>query len=344
MKRITDRLHPATRLAIQVLVALAITKFLSDMTQLPRPYWGYITVVSVLCQTWGESLRKSAQRVLATLAGLTLGVIFNIPLEHMLGLQIVFLMLGLFYMSYYITVSYARAMFAMSFMLTMIFATSDMLTIQIVYARIIQTLAGAAIAILTGLTVLRAHPKDDLREAAAAFLQTAGKAYTETIHLLTGESDPAQRHPTRIHLQHEFKLLKEQYETYLREATLLRAPALESRKIMSIMQSISFYHTNLRHTAYGNRTNPACALFEEELRRINALLGQNFDRLAEYIRTGDRNPAESIEPMRLEINEKVNRLLHEQPSMRPHLLDLLPIFYFARKVNRRILDFQPEER
>jgi len=73
MSSLTAR--PEFRGAVQAASAILAIELLSHAIRLERIYWAEITAIIVVCQTCGESLRKSGARALATLLGAVLGAL-----------------------------------------------------------------------------------------------------------------------------------------------------------------------------------------------------------------------------------------------------------------------------
>lgn len=65
---------PATRVALQVAAAAGLATALGHLLPIERPQWAVISAALVIGTTWGESLRRSWQRALGTVAGAVVGL------------------------------------------------------------------------------------------------------------------------------------------------------------------------------------------------------------------------------------------------------------------------------
>jgi len=328
-------LRPTTKLAVQIFIALFIITLLGDLCKLPRTYWAALAAVSVLCQTWGESLRKSGQRILATIAGMTLGLLLNIPFEQVVAVELVLILTCVFFMSYFGPVSYVRSIFFLSVMLAMIFGISGDLTQHVYWTRITETMVGAGVAILTAILVFPTQTGTDFYLAITDYLKKVQCANTQMLQvLLTGKPVEACE---RIHLDREYQELARLADIYLYERSLRRATAVKVKAWMLSLQSMSFYHTNLTHAVMGNIKNPTSALLHKEIEILSDLLSSNTEQAVLYIQEQPYTNARSLVSFQEKLRERFEDVLIEPGKERTKILDFLPIFYFSYKINDRII-------
>ena len=333
-KNTFSNLRPTTRLAIQIFVALSLINLLATACHLPRAYWAGLTAVSVLCQTWGESLRKSTQRLLATIGGLTLGSLLYYPLQNypliMLGLVFV----NLFLMSYFITVSYPKAMFFVSIFLAMLFGVMGTMTFTIYWVRIMETFVGSAIAILVSIILLPTHITDEVRNALQQYISNQAEGIKKTLQQLT--ADPAKATSSvsaRQALNKQFSDLRLLFDAYAREAALRRAPVMRIKRLIVALETIRYYHINLEQMAECRTPNPMAITCLPQLQQTASIIHDNLLTINAYL-DGKKPPA--LQPLN-SISDHIRTILTERleqhPEQQADIVRFLPTFYFAFKIN-----------
>ncbi len=327
-------LRPTTKLATQIFVALSIITLLSDLFHLPRAYWAAIAATSVLCQTWGESLRKSTQRILATIVGMSIGLLLNVAFEQNIPIGLALILTSIFFMSYFAPVSYLRSIFFASIMLAMIFSISGTFTYEIYGARITETIFGAGVAILTSILVLPTKTGTEFNQALLDYLKKVKQDQQQMFDMLyTGQTtDPKNQ----IHINREYQQLSQKANTYLYERSLRRSRAVKVKSWMMNLQGVALYQDQLIHTIIGNLNSPLKNVFREELTILTNLINHNIDLAIQHIKKEPHEPMQSLDAFQEKARERFYGALIEPGKQRTELLDFLPIFYFSYKIDSRI--------
>ncbi|MBM9478127.1 FUSC family protein [Nakamurella flavida] len=172
----TPRLSLNTRMTIQAAIAAPITVLLGELISPSRYYWALLACLLVLTGTFttGEVTAKGINRVVGTVAGLgaaTLAVhITGTSGWAIVGVMLVCVFLGL----YFFRVSYAVMAFAVTTLLGEIYNVLNEFTRALLLTRIIETVVGAAVAVLVVLVILPIRTADARHAAHRAFLIELG--------------------------------------------------------------------------------------------------------------------------------------------------------------------------
>ena len=324
--------RPTTRLGIQAVAALLVISAFSTWLDLPRSNWAYMAAISVLCQTWGESLRKSGQRILATIGGLTAGVLLHELFGTHYYVELGAITLFLFLMTYYMVISYAAGMFFLSVMLALMFGVMGASVEQLYWQRIAATLVGGAVALLISMVVLPTRTRVELRRSVKAYLDVVSRSYRDGIEwLLNPDAEQPADWPAKRRQQ--FTQLRQQYTVYLNEAAIRRAPANEMKVWMYRLEFMHLYQSQFEHMVFGNRRNPETQVFRSELQELSARVAESLQGLAALLdHPSGPVPLNVEQATRSLVRSAMQRRAAEASCSRSALLDVLPIFYFSWKM------------
>ncbi|WP_419419274.1 FUSC family protein [Legionella sp. D16C41] len=137
-----------TKRGYQAAIAVAIAELLTYCLQLERGYWVAMTAMALTVQTWGDSLRRSLERVSMTILGGGVGtaLYWIIPPDHTLILLI--LLVFVFFAVYLFSIYHLIGIFALTGVVVFLFAILGEWDLNLLRDRILDTAIGAGIAIL----------------------------------------------------------------------------------------------------------------------------------------------------------------------------------------------------
>ncbi len=148
-------------------IAITITTFLS----LERPYWVIMIAVVLVNQTTGQSLRRSGERMLATLAGLTVGWALEwLTASHRLaetGILMAAVFFAVFFRQSWGRGSYLWMTFFISLYVVFLFAMLGEWTPKLFLFRVADTGLGAGAALLATFAVPSPGSRARLHKEAA---------------------------------------------------------------------------------------------------------------------------------------------------------------------------------
>lgn len=145
------KLRSTTKMAFQAAIAIGIAELVGMFFYVERGYWITITAMALTTQTWGESVKRSFERVGMTILGGTLGTLlyFNLP-QHEPTMHLFFALLFIFFTLYLAKIYSLISVFFLTCFVVFLFALIGDWTLQLLRARIIDTALGAIIALVVG--------------------------------------------------------------------------------------------------------------------------------------------------------------------------------------------------
>ncbi|MEM0966644.1 MAG: FUSC family protein [Verrucomicrobiota bacterium] len=180
-----DASRGASRLALQGLIAAAITTGLQFIFALDHAYWATLTVALVLNATVGQTLRRMGRRVLGT----AIGVAVAIGLVYLTGdasapkFIVIFVALVVTFLT--VQTHYGIASAGIGLMVTLLIHVGMGASIASMSARAYETFIGAGVALVVALLIVPSYSSDLVRKRLIDFLKDAAEA----IKHITGKND-----------------------------------------------------------------------------------------------------------------------------------------------------------
>jgi uncharacterized membrane protein YgaE (UPF0421/DUF939 family) len=161
---------PSTALAFQASAALTLLLIFSHFLPLQRSYWSIVTAMLLVSQTFGESLRKSAQRIAMTILGGAFATWLYFLTHGYPALWVLLLLGCAFMMVYYLESSYQVSIFFATMSVVFLFAMLNAWSTDLLIARVYETLLGALAAILSGALIFPVRAYQKFKQEAVDFL------------------------------------------------------------------------------------------------------------------------------------------------------------------------------
>lgn len=144
------QLSETTKRAFQAATAIFIAELITWYFQLERGYWMTLTTMALTMQTWGESVKRSFERISMTIIGGIAGTMLYFIVPHNDVLALVLLLTFVFFTVYLLQIYYLYSVFFLTCFVVFLFALIREWTLAILLDRILETIGGAAIALLVG--------------------------------------------------------------------------------------------------------------------------------------------------------------------------------------------------
>lgn len=230
-------LLPTTRVAVQGLVATAVTTALDFGLHLDHAYWATLTVMLVIGSSFGETALRARHRTIGTGVGALLGIVLAALLGGepwvLAGLCILGQMLGALTAQRRYEISAAAIGFSVVVGLHLLggFGPADMV------ARIYETGIGAAVALAASRLVLPVYGGDQARQQIGTILARCRTAFAAWWPRLPGERAPE----SSVALVRDLILLEERLPQYNAEAVLGRRNAVEVVRLSSFLRVLQSY-------------------------------------------------------------------------------------------------------
>ncbi|ASF40496.1 hypothetical protein CEH05_15590 [Halobacillus halophilus] len=190
-------LKPTTKKAIQSLIAGTIAIIVGYLISPIQPYWVLLTtfIVQLGTETVGRTYLKGLERSVGTLIGAVIGFILASLVSGHSTLEVILLFAVIFLAFYLLTVSYT----IMSLFITMLIAFMyDLIlggiSIELLGARVIDTIAGGAIALGVSAFIYPTKTMDKVSEAFTDYLnelESYVNQYIQSLKRPTGVKDLA---------------------------------------------------------------------------------------------------------------------------------------------------------
>jgi uncharacterized membrane protein YgaE (UPF0421/DUF939 family) len=232
------RMAPYARFAIQMGIAVGAATVAGDALSGRRFYWAVIAAFITFfgTNTAGEQLRKSLFRIVGTF----IGVIAGLMLAHLAGdrvwLQIVVVLVALFFGLYLFRVNYTFMTIGITVMVAQLYVELDEFSNGLLLLRLEETALGAGVAMVTVLLVLPLHIGRVARVAARQHLEALADLIDRCLDRLL---DPASSRGSDAELRAAARRLDNAYQALVATVWPMRTPLLGrlADRIAGFMQS-----------------------------------------------------------------------------------------------------------
>lgn len=141
-----------------------------------HPLWAAMPAFQVLQNSSGETRLSAAQRVAATVLGSALGFGLAVLVAHLLWADLVLLTICVFAMAFVRGVSPTWQAFWQTALMSLMYDALGTLSLELVHTRVLETVVGAAVAVLVASILLPVRTGTQVRSAAAAVVSDLGDA------------------------------------------------------------------------------------------------------------------------------------------------------------------------
>lgn len=316
-----------TRMGFQAAIAIAIAEFVTNYFNLERGYWATLSAMALTAQTWGESVKRSFERVLMTILGGISGTIlyFSIPPNSFLILGI--LLLFAFLTIYLMTINNLVGVFCLTGFVVFLFAFLGNWTIHLLRQRIEETALGAIIAVLVGFFFLPV--KTNVKAIFIDYLKGLN-SYMQNAFETNEEEDIK-----KINLFSEFqtlrkKVLSTRYEVFFH--------TLSMRDINALMQNFLFsteYLANLTEAYSWLKNN----LIEEDKKLIaiaREITTHNFEIMINFLKQGERGLMKSPKNLVNLLSQSIDVNPARFAALEDKNLGFYNLMYFFTRLNHSL--------
>ncbi|MGG1629471.1 FUSC family protein [Rossellomorea sp. NRS-1567] len=327
----TKSLKPSTRKAIQALVAGTLAIITGELIAPAQPYWVLLTtfIIQIGTESVGRTYMKAFQRSVGTVIGAILGFGAAKLVSGNSELEVFLLFVVLFLAFYLFTVSYTL----MSLFITMLIAFMyDLLlggiSMQLMGARVIDTIAGAAIALSVSAFVFPKKTKDKVADAFDDFLEELGGYVSSYIKTFTNIEDKPLTDQA-FDLDQKLQGIKDEAQS------LLQRPGSMTRsgigRWITVVTAINYYAKHL--LASSHRKVPAKVSDE-----LNSVFQQTEEKITYNIETL-RELLKEKESARVfwSLSEEREKIETLAPSRLKSQIDLIHHLYYVWKINQSIV-------
>lgn len=326
-------LSSPTRLGIQAAIAVILAEIIGHYSGLERSYWAVLTSVMLISQTWGDSIQKALHRVGMTIAGGCTGTFLYYYIQSSPPLVTICLLASIFFIVYFLQVSYLISVFFITCLVVFLFAELQGWNTHLLEARIIETIIGALIAIVTSAVIFPIRAQDHSKEKLAGFFKSCTNILIECFQYLENWQDE-YAHILKDHYQQlakEFTQLQQIFRSSRYENLFSRASFNQFNQLNFSFYLVYHYLTSIIETAPMVAKIPQLKMIMSELKELANTLENNLNLTAqiifeEKITLSWLDP----EPLRQQIKDKINANLSSSEE-RSHWFNLYSFLYFCRR-------------
>ncbi|MFE1245192.1 FUSC family protein [Fictibacillus sp. NPDC058756] len=330
-------LKPSTKKAYQALATGVLSIFIGEIISPTQPYWVLLTAFIVLLGTEsiGRIYTKGYQRSLGTIIGAVIGFLMAKLLSGQPVIEVILLFAVIFLAFYLLTVSYTM----MSLFITMLIAFMyDILlggiTFELIGARVLDTIAGALIALVVSTIIFPKKTKQKVAESINEFFEELKPYVTEYVKSFREDVNVKELSEKGFTLDQKLKAIRDEAQT------LMQRPGSPAHTDMSrwftVLSAINYYAKHLVASSYRKGFD-----YPEELvgvfKMAEEKLGHNIDTLMELLKR-----TELEEPLMYSLENEREQIERLAPSRKQSQRDLIHHLYYVWRINHSLIELGTE--
>ncbi|WP_173915510.1 FUSC family protein [Halobacillus sp. Marseille-Q1614] len=327
----TGELKPSTKKAFQALVAGSISIAVGYAISPVQPYWVVLTSFIVLLgtQSVGRIYQKGLRRSIGTVVGAVIGFFLAQMVSGNSQLEVFLLFTVVFFAFYLLTVSYTM----MSVFITMLIAFMyDLLlggiSFSLLGARVVDTITGAAIALIVSSFLLPTKTRDKVNESFKDYLTELEEYLTQYIRSFTQPIQVKELTDHAFTLDEKLTAIQDEADPILNNPLGRRMSELP--RWITIFTAINYYSSHLiassyqKNLGYPKEVRNSFPLLEEKiihnLRTVRQLLDEKDPEAELYTLTKEREQIERAAPLESQ-----------------HHIDLVHHVYYIWRINQSLM-------
>lgn len=233
------QLKDTTKMGIQAAISIAIAEFINLYFHFERGYWIALTAMALTTQTWGESLKRSLERIGMTILGGGLGTALYFFLPEDPSIYITVLLFFVFFAVYMAKSNHLIFVFCLTCFMVFMFALGGDWNLVLLRLRIIDTILGAIIAIVVGFIFFPL--KRDVNNLLAAYFQKMERIMDSIFNCPA----PTRRRLASEYLSVDLQTLKKEALGIRLELLFHRMSAANFNRLLNFMENATKYMATL---------------------------------------------------------------------------------------------------
>lgn len=310
------------RRALRSAIVVFISVILYHVFSLTQGYWVTMTAVIVVQSTVGATLRKSSQRFLGTLLGVTVASLLLMWIHDRFLIEIlliVFLFCAYFFNPYSSLINYGFVMVPLSIMVVFLIALTnpEKINAGIVYARFYDTTIGAALGILGSFFLFPNKTKGEFNTSKQYLEKQLADYFLAIMNMflsIPGAEVQAKAKKMQVEnalLSDRQFCLERRYETHFRSAQ----HEME-KQYLEISEQMAQRLFSLHQQA---RFHLAIDIFDEMQEVLIQLRDKGFEFLSQETASADK-----ILSILQEIQKHLAEIRERQDNITQHWQDIAP--------------------
>ncbi|KGX84704.1 FUSC family protein [Pontibacillus marinus] len=326
-----EGMNAATKKAIQALVACSLSIVLGYIISPIQPYWIVLTSFIVLLGTEsvGRTYIKGMERSIGTVIGAVFGFMLANLVSGRAALEITLLFIVVFFAFYLLTVSYTST----SLFITMLIAfLYDILlggiSIELLGARVIDTIVGSALALGAAAFILPTKTKDKVSEGFSLYLEELQSYLLKYVKRFREDTDVKGLSSLAFSMDQQLQTIRVDAQSLVERPSFLRYANLS--RYITVFTAIHYYAQHLVASSYQKNFESVDEL-EDVFISMEEKLQNNTDTLSKLMQGEERS---GIVYTLFDEREKVERVA---PSRWTAKRDLIHHLYYIWKINQSIV-------
>ncbi|MBP1949267.1 FUSC family protein [Virgibacillus litoralis] len=324
-------LKPSTKKAYQALIAGGISIIVGHIISPTQPYWVLLTAFVCLLGTEsiGRIYMKGFQRSFGTVIGAVIGFMLAKMLAGQSMIELVLLFLVIFLAFYLLTVSYTL----MSVFITMLIAFMyDILlggiSFSLIGARVIDTIAGAIIALGVSTVIFPKKTKDKVADVTDEYLAELKPFVINYVRRFREDVSVKELTNSAIDIDNKLQLIED-------EARPLSKPTESSStsdvsRWVTIFTAINYFARHLVASTYRKKFDYPVELVDT-FKQVEEKLEHNMDTLSKLIKGADRTG------VIYQLDREREQIEQLAPSISQSHQDLIHHLFYVWRINQSIV-------
>lgn len=324
----------STRVAFQAATVVLLAVLFSDFFKFERSYWAIMTALILVSQTWGESIKKSFERVIMTILGGIVGTIIYFSVGTHPYLILFFSLFCLFFAIYFMAKSYVLMSFFLTVFVVFIYALLTGWTFQILEERIFETIVGAAIAMVVTAVVFPVRAKTNLGDIFCDYIDEVKVNVMSVFDVALGEQDKTIMQEERQQLLHAYLNLREEEKKIRYELLFSLYPTQCLQAIIIKFGTILHYTTSMMTVASEVNTGRPLPKIKRDLSSTRDELINNLNYIKILFKQKrPRKRFTSLDALFQKFMKKMTTSIRKEGWTPVCWFDECSFFYFSRKLN-----------
>lgn len=315
-------------MGIQAAIAISISELISMYFYIDRGYWITATAMALTTQTWGESVKRSFERVGMTILGGIVGTILYFIVPHypwVLGsILLVFVFLNVYLLKIYSLFS----VFFLTCFVVFLFALLGSWNFVLLQSRVIDTLIGALIALIVSCFFF--SEKTDVYSLFSNYLQKMQASLAAAVH----QKQPKTLYSEQV-LMTEFYKIKKSAISIRYELLFHR---LNSKDFSNLLNEFALSTQLLTHiTLAYDWLAPHLSISEKKIISIAAeATVQNFSIIIKNIEENKKKDLLPVEYLSTILRNSIQENPQRFASLESDALGFFNLIYFFSRLNKNL--------
>lgn len=224
---------PLMRHALRLTGAMLVGLFIGEVFNLPRAYWILLTIIVIMRPSYALTKQRSRQRTIGTLIGAGIAAVIFLS-NPGIPLQLGLIFIALIFSFAFLQQNFAVSVVFVTIAIVMIYGLITIDAMEVIGYRIVDTLIGAGLAVITNLVFLPNWEIHGVRTALVGYLQ-AQHRYLQAIEDIYREKQPAGVQ-YRLGRKDAFLAYSQLYAAFQRH---LQEPARKQKNLPALQDTIS---------------------------------------------------------------------------------------------------------